>query len=102
MRRRAAGASTERRKELRLVCTPYPPLAINPLQRPVLHPHAKNLVDAIAQRGVVRREDPHVMPGLKIRGKDGQTAYPMHRAHGDDVVEKNRVEASRAQVLVWM
>ncbi|HUP59570.1 MAG TPA: hypothetical protein VNA69_04025 [Thermoanaerobaculia bacterium] len=94
-------SSTRAREELRLELVPHVPLAIDALERAVAHARLEDLVDAVAQRGVLAREDDDVVAFLdrlvEVRVEAGDAA---HLHFGDDVVEEDGVEPSLLHVFV--
>ena len=82
----------------RLIVVPDVPLAQDALERAVAHRRAEQLVDAIAQRRVGRRQNADVVADLHARRLDGEPPDFLQHALRQDVVEQHGVHAADHQI----
>ena len=86
--------------ELRLIVVPDGPLSEDALEGAVPHAAEKDLVEAVAQRGVLGRQDPDVVADRHRLRLNREPAYRAMAPLGEHVVQQHGVHAPDHQVAV--
>ena len=88
--------------QVALLLVPHVPLAKDGFEPAIGHRRAKNAVDVVAKRRVLRRRNDDVVAvgdGLGLREQAGVAAQ---RAVGQHVVEEHGVDSADRRIRIWM